>query len=73
MDRTVASTVATGLVVPDRQTVLFDPDRMTDVNGRLVCHGDRADGSRGTYLRTLHTFGTAIALLIGYFRLHEGR
>ena len=69
----MALAVATRLTVAHRDAVLSDPYRMTNLYGRflLTCNGTY--GTSGTDVGTPCTLGTAIAALVGHFRLHETR
>jgi len=70
-DRAVAGAVAALYLIGDANAILLYPYGMTYLDGRFVGFRYRPDSTCRTNFRTLGTFGTAVAALVGYFRLHQ--
>ena len=70
-DRAVASAVAALHLIGDADAILLYPYGMTYLDGRFVGFRYRPDSTCRTNFRTLGTFGTAVAALVGHFRLHQ--
>ena len=70
-NRAMPCAVATLMFVGIDNTVLLDPNGMTNLDRRLIFNADRLDGTSWTSLRALHAFRTAIATLVAHHRLHQ--
>ena len=70
-DRAVAGAVAALHLIGDADAILLYPYGMTYLDGRFVGFRYRPDSTCRTNFRTLGTFGTAVAALVGHFRLHQ--
>ena len=72
-DRTMSSTIPAIYSIGKRDAVLFHPHGVAYLYARFFGNGDGAYGPCRAHLRTLGTFGTAVAALVGHFRLHQFR
>ena len=70
-DRAVAGAVAALHLIGDADAILLYPYGMTYLDGRFVGFRYRPDSTCRTNFRTLGTFGTAVAALVGHFRMHQ--
>ena len=71
--RTMAGTVPAFHLVCDADAILLYPYGVAYLDSRFVSFRYRPDCTCRTHFRTLGTFGTAVAALVGHFRLHQFR
>ena len=69
----MAGAVSTFHIIGDADAILLYPYGVAYLDSRFISFRYRPDCTCRTYFRTLGTFGTAVAALVGHFRLHQFR